>query len=105
MSRPSEAELIKAGAPVMYDPEQAGPIVGHTANWMKIKARKNLIPCTRVGRKIMFTPQDLADLAAMGRQRPQMAAATSRAANRKGEAADAAKPRLQARPPKRRAAA
>lgn len=46
----------------MWPPEIAGPKVGKSANWMKENARAGRIPCHRVGRTIMFTPSDVAEI-------------------------------------------
>lgn len=73
MSKPAETDLIRVGAPVLYDPETAGEIIGRSANWMKTKARKKAIPHTRIGGetgRIMFTPEDLTEIAQSGRQAP-----------------------------------
>jgi len=57
--------------PVSYDAEEAGRIIGQTKNWMMTQARKGLIPHTRVGRKVRFTPQHLAEILRAGEQRPR----------------------------------
>lgn len=95
------------GVPVLYSPEQAaGWFPRKTANWLKAQARKGAIPCTRLGRTIMFSDADLAEIARMGQQRPKPTALTARTPRRKQSAARSGEPVLRAKaPPRKRSAA
>lgn len=88
---------------VTYSPAEAGAMVGQTENWMKTKARKRLIPCTRPGRAIRFTPSDVAEILRMFRQPAQVPAhlVPSAPGRLKPAAAAPAVRQLQSRPPKR----
>lgn len=46
----------------MWTPEVAAPKVGKSPNWLKEKARAGEIPYHRIGRTIMFTPGDVAEI-------------------------------------------
>jgi hypothetical protein len=111
MGELSPAELAAAGAPVLYTPEQAADIMGDgsgalTANWFREKARKELIPCTRVGRVIMFSPEDLAEIARAGQRRPQpRPALVPRTPARRKAAEGGGAPVLQVRTPRRKRSA
>jgi len=48
-----------SGEVYSYSPEEAGPLVGQTANWMEENARAGVIPYSRVGQKIRFTPEHI----------------------------------------------
>lgn len=89
-------------APVTYDAEKAGELIGQTANWMKEKARAGLIPHTRIGQKIRFTPQHLAEIIRAGepKRRPVL---VPRVPARRKAAGDA--PVLEARTPRRKQSA
>jgi hypothetical protein len=74
MSRPTPEELAAVGAPVLYSPEEAAEILpGKSAYWLKRNAGKGTIPCTRLGRTVMFTPADLSEIARAGARKPQAA--------------------------------
>jgi len=67
-------ERIAAGLPVMYSPEEAvslGILPGLTVNWLKRQAGREAIPCTRLGRVIMFSAGDLTEIARRGARKPQ----------------------------------
>lgn len=46
----------------MWTPEVSAPKVGKSPNWLKEKARASEIPHHRMGRTIMFTPSDVAEI-------------------------------------------
>ena len=88
--------------PASYDAMTAGPMIGQTANWMKIQARAGKIPFTRVGRQMRWTPQHLDAILRAGEQKPRAVLASRPPARRRAAAADPAA--LQARPQRRGAA-
>jgi hypothetical protein len=88
------------GAPVSYDAEEAGEIIHQSANWMKTQARARKIPFTRVGRGMVWTPQQLAEILRAGEQRPKPALVPRTPQRRKAASGDA--PALQARSPRRK---
>ena len=90
-------------SPVTYSPAEAGAMVGQTENWMKTKARKRLIPCTRPGRAIRFTPSDVAEILRMFRQPAQVPAHLVPSAPGRARSAPAMPVvrQLESRPPKR----
>lgn len=97
------------GVPVLYSPEQAAEwFPKKTANWLRTQARNAAIPCTRMGRTIMFSEADLAEIARMSQQRPKppatLTARTPR--RRRTTAAGGGDPVLKAKvPPRKRKAA
>jgi hypothetical protein len=90
-------------APVSYDAEEAGKIIGQTANWMMTQARAGKIPFTQVGRSKRWTPGQLAEILRAGEKRPATNAglAPSTARRPKAQPAATGPPPLQARTPKR----
>jgi len=66
-ARPSPEELAAVGAPVHYTPAEAAAILDPsgktTGYWLLKRARSGLFPCTRVGRSIVFSPANLAEIA------------------------------------------
>ena len=110
MSRLSPEELNAAGLPVLYSPEEVEELrllPEVTANWLKRKAGLGLVPCTRLGRTIMFSAGDITEIACSGAQKPRDAAAaatvTPIAASRRK--APGGERKLRARPPRKRGAA
>lgn len=96
------------GVPALYSPEQAAEwFPRKTANWLKARARAGVIPCTRMGRTIMFSEADLAEIARMGQQRPKAVQISGRTPPRKQAApASGGEPVLKAKvPPRKRKAA
>ena len=86
-------------APVSYGAEEAGKIIGQTANWMKTQARAGKIPFTRVGRQMRWTAQHLAEILRAGEQKPRpVLVSRPPARHRATEGAPAV---LQARQPRR----
>ena len=87
---------------VTLGPEAAGDLLGQTANWMLEKARAGKIPYTRIGRKIRFTPQHVAEIARMFEQRPQQATLAARTPARRKTATAEVPAVLEARTPRRK---
>lgn len=107
----------EGGAPLprLYRPEEIAEALGCSAWWVKDRARRGLIPHTRVGRAYRFTAAHLAEIVRLHEERPKRSlssaptgpavtsppAARTRAA-RPPEPATASMPgRLRARPPRR----
>lgn len=95
--RPSPEELAAVGAPVHYTPGEAAGILDPsgktTGYWLLKRARSGEFPCTRVGRSIVFSPGNLAEIArALNRpsvQRTATVPAQGRRRAPKGKATDA----------------
>ncbi|MDI3420404.1 helix-turn-helix domain-containing protein [Streptomyces luteolus] len=95
--------------PRLYVPEDVAAVLGCSAWWVKDRARRRLIPFTRVGRAYRFTGEHLAEIIRMNEDRPALP--QQRAAN-EAPAAKSPAPqhpsspaaptaRLRARPPRR----
>ncbi|MFJ2893877.1 helix-turn-helix domain-containing protein [Streptomyces sp. NPDC087218] len=99
----------EAGLPRLYVPEEVAAVLGCSAWWVKDRARRRLIPFTRVGRAYRFSDEHLAEIIRMHEERPAVNAQRTGGApapTRKPPARhrpDVAVPtvRLQARPPRR----
>ena len=67
MTRPDPSELAAVGAPILYAPDEAAGILDPsgktTGYWLLKRARSGEFPCTRVGRSIVFSPGNLAEIA------------------------------------------
>nr|WP_239086127.1 helix-turn-helix domain-containing protein [Streptomyces parvus] len=100
--------------PRLYRPEEVAKVLGCSAWWVKDRARRGLIPHTRVGRAYRFTGAHLAEIVCLHEERPKRSvssAPTSRAATSPPSRTRAARPpepttaptsgRLRARPPRR----
>ncbi len=85
---------------VSYDAEEAGGLLGRSANWMKTQARAGNIPYTQVGREKRWTPQHIAEILRAGERRPRAVLAARTPARRRAAAGDAAP--LRARPQRRK---
>ncbi|MEV6946948.1 helix-turn-helix domain-containing protein [Streptomyces sp. NPDC051172] len=95
--------------PRLYVPEEVAAVLGCSAWWVKDRARRRLIPFTRVGRSYRFTDEHLAEIIRMNEARPALpqqravkaapAAKTPAAQLPSSPAASTA--RLRARPPRR----
>lgn len=48
--------------PLLLTPDEAGELVRRTGGWMRRKAAAGEIPCTVLGRTILFSDTDLDDL-------------------------------------------
>ena len=85
-------------APVSYDAEKAGKIIGQTPNWMKTQARAGKIPFTRIGRQMRWTPSNSSRSSGPEAEAPARAGIPSPARRRAAADGPAA---LQARPQRR----
>ncbi|WUW97371.1 helix-turn-helix domain-containing protein [Streptomyces sp. NBC_01450] len=56
--------------PRLYVPEEVAAVLGCSAWWVKDRARRRLIPFTRVGRAYRFTGGHLAEIIRMHEARP-----------------------------------
>ncbi|MFB7634624.1 helix-turn-helix domain-containing protein [Streptomyces sp. NPDC056149] len=105
---PASAPTPHASAvPRLYLPEDVAAVLGCSAWWVKDRARRRLIPFTRVGRAYRFTGEHLAEIIRMHEARP--AASRQRAATAPASKPPAPQPspsaavpttRLRARPPR-----
>ncbi|MDT0439717.1 MULTISPECIES: helix-turn-helix domain-containing protein [unclassified Streptomyces] len=98
----------EAALPRLYVPEEVAAVLGCSAWWVKDRARRRLIPFTRVGRAYRFTGEHLAEIIRLHEARPalpQKQAATPPApkppAPQPPSQSAAAKAHLRARPPRR----
>ncbi|WP_282703395.1 helix-turn-helix domain-containing protein [Streptomyces sp. CC219B] len=107
--RPSDAPL-----PRLYRPEEIADALGCSAWWVKDRARRSLIPHTRVGRAYRFTAEHLAEIVRLYEERPAQPARAVEVADTPssvpGAQTGSAQPRrpliapttrLRARPPRR----
>ncbi|MFF5090737.1 helix-turn-helix domain-containing protein [Streptomyces niveus] len=94
----------------LYRPEEVAAVLGCSAWWVKDRARRRLIPFTRVGRAYRFTGEHLAEIVRMHEERPErkaqrprgIATSAPKPATRQRTEAAASTTRLKARPPSRR---
>ncbi|MFF6807398.1 helix-turn-helix domain-containing protein [Streptomyces sp. NPDC012616] len=56
--------------PRLYLPEEVAAVLGCSAWWVKDRARRRLIPFTRVGRAYRFSDDHLAEIIRMHEERP-----------------------------------
>ncbi|MFF8672602.1 DNA-binding protein [Streptomyces sp. NPDC015242] len=105
-SAPTHAE---AAFPRLYLPEEVAAVLGCSAWWVKDRARRRLIPFTRVGRAYRFSDDHLTEIIRMHEERPARnpqrpssvaASAPQPRARRQIEGPVPAR-RLKARPPSR----
>ncbi|WP_254647760.1 helix-turn-helix domain-containing protein [Streptomyces sp. GbtcB6] len=111
--RPStgaEAPLLR-----LYRPEEIAEALGCSAWWVKDRARRGLIPHTRVGRAYRFTAEHLAGIVSLHEERPKRSVssapagstvtspptARTRAAQPPGPTTAPPTGHLRARPPRR----
>lgn len=96
--------------PRLYRPEEIADVLGCSAWWVQDRARRRLIPFTRVGRAYRFTAEHLAEIIRLNEERPAQApdkpgAAAQRPVPRRPVSAAAHPPaqveRLRARSPRR----
>ncbi|MEV5873486.1 helix-turn-helix domain-containing protein [Streptomyces sp. NPDC052101] len=98
-----------AALPRLYLPEEVAAVLGCSAWWVKDRARRRLIPFTRVGRAYRFSSDHLAEIVRMHEERPArnpqrpggIAAPARQPAVRERTEAAAPTVRLKARPPRR----
>ncbi|MFF1601908.1 helix-turn-helix domain-containing protein [Streptomyces mirabilis] len=69
---PASASTPRAdfALPRLYVPEEVAAVLGCSAWWVKDRARRRLIPFTRVGRAYRFTGEHLAEIIRMHEARP-----------------------------------
>ncbi|MHA4819857.1 helix-turn-helix domain-containing protein [Streptomyces aculeolatus] len=104
----------EAALPRLYRPEEIAETLGCSAWWVKDRARRRLIPHTRVGRAYRFTGDHLAEIiriyeepASQRSQRPPLPASPSESTPTPSRPrwqtppATSSAPRLRARPPRR----
>ncbi|WP_282696158.1 helix-turn-helix domain-containing protein [Streptomyces sp. CC208A] len=107
--RPSDAP-----PPRLYRPEEIADTLGCSAWWVKDRARRRLIPHTRVGRAYRFTAEHLGEIIRLYEERPaqptQAAAGATEPYFTRGTQTGSPQPhrpvvapttRLRARPPRR----
>lgn len=58
--------------PRLYVPEEVAAVLGCSAWWVKDRARRRLIPFTRVGRAYRFSEEHLAEIIRMHEERPAL---------------------------------
>ncbi|NGO73235.1 helix-turn-helix domain-containing protein [Streptomyces boncukensis] len=96
---------IPPALPRLYRPEEIAEILGCSAWWVKDRARRRLIPFTRVGRSYRFTGDHLAEIIRMHEDRPaaprQQADPPPTLSPRSPAPTPAPVGRLRARPPRR----
>ncbi|MBW1597936.1 helix-turn-helix domain-containing protein [Streptomyces sp. JJ38] len=98
----------------LYRPEEIAEVLGCSAWWVKDRARRRLIPHTRVGRAYRFTADHLAEIVRLYEERPTLppravaavAGPVSMSAPQAGpprprRSPGTSAPRLRARPPRR----
>ncbi|WP_254711706.1 helix-turn-helix domain-containing protein [Streptomyces sp. TRM64462] len=98
-----------ARLPRLYRPEEIADVLGCSAWWVKDRARRSLIPHTRVGRAYRFTAEHLAEIVRMHEERParnpqspsSTAVPTPKPAARQRTETAVPTARLTARPPRR----
>ncbi|WP_327354489.1 helix-turn-helix domain-containing protein [Streptomyces sp. NBC_01304] len=96
--------------PRLHGPAEVAEALGCSTWWVKDRARRRLIPHTRVGRAYRFTAEHLAEIIRLQETGPTNVApsappartpAPRPAARRREEPAVTPIPRLRARPPRR----
>nr|WP_223206419.1 helix-turn-helix domain-containing protein [Streptomyces xanthii] len=94
--------------PRLHRPEQVAEVLGCSTWWVKDRARRRLIPFTRVGRAYRFSDEHLAEIIRMNEARPalprqQTPVTPTRKSPAPQPASASAVPtsRLRARPPRR----
>ncbi|OEU95526.1 excisionase [Streptomyces oceani] len=97
-----------AAPPRLHFPEDVAAVLGCSAWWVKDRARRRLIPFTRVGRAYRFTGEHLAEIIRMNearpatpQQQPAPTPAPQPATPRPSSPSAAPSQRLRARPPRR----
>jgi excisionase family DNA binding protein len=62
----SDGDESQAG--VLYTPAEAAELLAVPESWLRRKAGRRLIPCTKLGKHLRFSPADLAQIAQDGAQ-------------------------------------
>ncbi|MFE2556731.1 helix-turn-helix domain-containing protein [Streptomyces sp. NPDC059352] len=104
-----QASHADTAPPRLYLPEDVAAVLGCSAWWVKDRARRRLIPYTRVGRAYRFTSEHLAEIIRMNEARPSAPqqppstapATSSRPRSSASSTVPVSTARLQARPPRR----
>ncbi|MCA1223216.1 helix-turn-helix domain-containing protein [Streptomyces sp. 8L] len=101
----------EASPPRLYRPEEIAETLGCSAWWVKDRARRRLIPHTRIGRSYRFTAGHLVEIVRLYEERPPQARTATAAPAPVPPAATAAMPPprtsgastpgLRSRPPRR----
>jgi excisionase family DNA binding protein len=65
-----ERLLPETVPPRLLHPEEIAAVLGCSAWWVKDRARRRLIPFTRVGRAYRFTAEHLAEIIRLNEERP-----------------------------------
>ncbi|MEU4999697.1 helix-turn-helix domain-containing protein [Streptomyces sp. NPDC021622] len=100
---------VEVGLPRLYAPEEVAAVLGCSAWWVKDRARRRLIPFTRVGRAYRFSDEHLAEIVRMHEERPArnprrpgvVAASSPKPPARQRRETAVPTVRLKARPPRR----
>ncbi|WP_413115762.1 DNA-binding protein [Streptomyces sp. CY1] len=98
-----------AALPRLYLPDEVAAVLGCSTWWVKDRARRRLIPFTRVGRAYRFSDEHLAAIVRMHEERPDrnaqiprgMAASVPKPVTRQRAETAVPTARLKARPPRR----
>ncbi|MER6353740.1 helix-turn-helix domain-containing protein [Streptomyces sp. NPDC001634] len=105
---PAPTPHSEATPPRLYVPEEVAAVLGCSAWWVKDRARRRLIPFTRVGRAYRFTGEHLAEIIRMHearptspRQHPAPAPARKPPTLKPSQPSAVPTARLRARPPRR----
>ncbi|MFC7308428.1 helix-turn-helix domain-containing protein [Streptomyces monticola] len=96
----------------LYRPDEVATVLGCSTWWVKDRARRRLIPHTRVGRAYRFTADHLAEIIRLNEERPPaatkpraglpaMAKTSARRQPGSPSASGPAAARLHSRPPQR----
>ncbi|WP_443078866.1 helix-turn-helix domain-containing protein [Streptomyces sp. NBC_01497] len=101
----------EASLPRVYRPEEIAETLGCSAWWVKDRARRRLIPHTRIGRSYRFTAGHLVEIVRLYEERPPQARTAAaapapvrpaaRTAVPPPRTSGASAPSLRARPPRR----
>lgn len=99
----------EAAFPRLHLPEEVAAVLGCSAWWVKDRARRRLIPFTRVGRAYRFSDDHLAEIIRMHEERPArnpqrpsgMTASAPQPPVRRQSEGPAPARSLKARPPRR----
>ncbi|MFE8939957.1 helix-turn-helix domain-containing protein [Streptomyces sp. NPDC007872] len=103
-AQPRHADTVPSR---LYLPEDVAAVLGCSAWWVKDRARRRLIPYTRVGRSYRFTGEHLAEIIRMHEAQPAVPQQpTPTAVSKAPRLASPSTPpvpvvRLRARPPRR----
>jgi excisionase family DNA binding protein len=62
----SDSDQSQAG--VLYTPREAAARLAMPESWLRRKAGQRLIPCTKLGKHLRFSPDDLARITQNGAQ-------------------------------------